>query len=333
MNVKLPDGTSIEYVIDATNRRIGRKVNGVYTNRWLYGSGLTPIADLDSASNIKVRYLGAFIEKDGTIYRIVSDNLGSVRQVVNTQTGEIVQKIDYDEFGNIIIDTNPEFQPFGYAGGLYDHQTKLVRFGARDYDAINGRWTAKDPIGFDGGMNQYSYVTSDPINSIDPEGKSIFNGPLGHVISNTITQAAIGAAFGMIETYVTSGGNASIYEILKGGGKGAGIGAFNGLIGSIGPKWTSFITGFATGVGSNIIGQIEGGKPNDPIDYNAAILSGIVSSLFCGFEAYDMSDTNCKSIIYAGAATVGEIMVRAVMRVYGDLSRPQNNQKQEVTIP
>ena len=33
------------------------------------------------------------------------------------------------------------FQPFGFAGGLYDHQTGLIRFGARDYDSEAGRWT------------------------------------------------------------------------------------------------------------------------------------------------------------------------------------------------
>ncbi len=41
----------------------------------------------------------------------------------------------HDEFGVVTNDTNPGFQPFGFAGGLYDSDTKLVRFGLRDYDA------------------------------------------------------------------------------------------------------------------------------------------------------------------------------------------------------
>ncbi len=58
--------------------------------------------------------------------------------------------MDYDEFGNVTYDSNPGFQPFGFAGGLYNPETKLVRFGARDYDASTGRWMSKDPIGFEG---------------------------------------------------------------------------------------------------------------------------------------------------------------------------------------
>lgn len=70
------------------------------------------------------------------------------------------------------MDSNPGFQPFGFAGGLYDRDTKLVRFGARDYDPEVGRWTAKDPIGFGGGhANVYGYVRNDPVNDIDPSGE------------------------------------------------------------------------------------------------------------------------------------------------------------------
>jgi len=59
----------------------------------------------------------------------------------------------------------------GFAGGLYDSDTGLVRFGARDYDPMVGRWVSKDPILFRGRQtNLYVYVTNDPINWLDPDG-------------------------------------------------------------------------------------------------------------------------------------------------------------------
>jgi hypothetical protein len=51
----------------------------------------------------------------------------------------------------------------------------LVRFGARDYDAQVGRWTARDPILFAGGQaNLFVYVGNDPVNLIDPTGLCSF---------------------------------------------------------------------------------------------------------------------------------------------------------------
>jgi RHS repeat-associated protein len=102
--------------------------------------------------------------------RILSNYLGSARLVDHVH-GAVAQRIDYDEFGVVTNDTSPGFQPFGFAGGLYDPDTQLVRFGARDYDPETGRWTAKDPIGFAGGdTNLYGYVVSDPVNSMDATG-------------------------------------------------------------------------------------------------------------------------------------------------------------------
>jgi RHS repeat-associated protein len=80
--------------------------------------------------------------------------------------------MEYDSFGNVLYDLNPGFVPFAFAGGLYDKDTGLVRFGARDYDPEIGRWTSKDPILFFSlGSNLYNYIFDDPINSIDPDGQ------------------------------------------------------------------------------------------------------------------------------------------------------------------
>jgi RHS repeat-associated protein len=61
-----------------------------------------------------------------------------------------------------------------YSIGLFDTQTGLTRFGARDYDPEVGRWTSRDPIGFSAGdSNLYGYVFQDPVNFVDPSGLEI----------------------------------------------------------------------------------------------------------------------------------------------------------------
>jgi RHS repeat-associated protein len=178
MGVILPDGRNITYLVDGQNRRIGKRVNGALERGWLYKDDLNPVAELDSAGNVATMFAYAgkahvpdYMFKSGTRYRFITDHLGSVRLVVNSSTGAVAQRLDYDAFGRVLLDTNPGFQPFGFAGGLYDPDTGLVRFGARDYDAEAGRWTAKDPIGFAGGdANLYGYVGNDPVNFVDVTG-------------------------------------------------------------------------------------------------------------------------------------------------------------------
>ncbi len=106
----------------------------------------------------------------GVTYRIITDNQGSVRLVVDAETGEVAQRLDYDSFGRVLRDTNPGFQPFGFQGGLYDPDTGLVEFGCRWYDAETGRWISKDPILLEGGWNVYAFCDNDPVNHADPTG-------------------------------------------------------------------------------------------------------------------------------------------------------------------
>ena len=174
----LPNGTNIEYVVDANNRRIAKRVNGIVEKRWLFSGELTPIVELDSANNVTARFVYGtksnipdYIVKGDTTYKIISDHLGSPRLVINLLTGAIKERIDYNEYGEVLLHSGTAAAVFGYAGGLYDEQTKLVRFGARDYNATTGRWTAKDPIDFEGDdYNLYGYVLNDPVNNIDNAG-------------------------------------------------------------------------------------------------------------------------------------------------------------------
>jgi len=177
MTVVLPSGTRIDYVIDGQNRRVGRKVNGALVQALLYQNQLNPVAELDGSGNLVSRFVYVtranvpdYMVRNGVTYRLVGDHLGSVRLVVDVATGGVAQRMDYDEWGNVIQNTNPGFQPFGFVGGLYDAQTGLTRFGARDYDPAIGRWTSRDALLFGGrNANLYAYGR-DPINFIDPSG-------------------------------------------------------------------------------------------------------------------------------------------------------------------
>jgi RHS repeat-associated protein len=176
--VALPSGTRIDYLTDGLNRRIGRKVNGTLVQGFLYEDDLRVVAELNGAGGLVSEFIYGsqvnvpdYMIKEGVSYRLISDHAGSPRLIVNAANGEIVQRLDYDEFGRVVLDTNPGFQPFGFAGGLYDSATGLVRFGARDYDAETGRWTARDPILFGGAdLNLYGYALNDPINRTDLAG-------------------------------------------------------------------------------------------------------------------------------------------------------------------
>ncbi|GBC59934.1 hypothetical protein DENIS_0876 [Desulfonema ishimotonii] len=177
LSVSLPDGRFIEYVHDPLGRRIAKTVDGTITEKYLWSGLTTLLAVYDGSDNLLMRFeyaagrMPVVMTKGGQRYYLAYDQVGTLRAVADA-SGNVVKWVEYDTFGNVINDSNTAFAvPFGFAGGLHDADTGLVRFGYRDYDPDTGRWTAKDPILFAGGdTDLYGYVLNDPVNWIDSDG-------------------------------------------------------------------------------------------------------------------------------------------------------------------
>jgi RHS repeat-associated protein len=174
------------------------------------------------------------------------------------QPGAVLKRVDYDSFGNILADSNPSFTvSFGFAGGLHDPATGLVRFGFRDYDPDVGRWTAKDPILFAGSdTDLFGYCLNDPINFVDPEGlRDIFYGVEGDLVGVT----GVEGGFGIVIDTDNLGES--------------------GLYGTIGPA-----VGANVGVshGGGIVNEVEGWSYS--IDANVGVVSPVIVADNSGFN-------------------------------------------------
>jgi RHS repeat-associated protein len=99
------------------------------------------------------------------------DQVGTLKLITDAE-GRQIKHQDFDSFGNLIGDTNPEFAPgLGFSGSLTDPDTGLVHLGYREYDPVIGRFISPDPLGDTGGDHDlYDYCVDDPITLSDPAG-------------------------------------------------------------------------------------------------------------------------------------------------------------------
>jgi RHS repeat-associated protein len=180
--VILPNNDKITYIYNANNQRTAKLINNQIEEKYLWLNLTTLLAVYDKDDNLIARFyylddrVPYKVKYNNQIYYLSYNHQGTLNQVtdINAKT---VKSIIYSTYGNIIEDTNPNINiPFGFAGGLYDKDTKLIKFGYRDYDPNTGKWITKDPIRFDGGdSNLYNYVVNDPVNGVDPEGLADMN--------------------------------------------------------------------------------------------------------------------------------------------------------------
>lgn len=92
-------------------------------------------------------------------------------------------------------------------------ETRLYYFRARWYTPETGRWLSKDPIGIEGGLNQYVFVDNNPVNFMDPMGWLPFRNASSHSI---VVGGGIGRRDGHdgphIQVVVPPGGRVDAYN-------------------------------------------------------------------------------------------------------------------------
>jgi RHS repeat-associated protein len=89
---------------------------------------------------------------------------------VNASTGALTANRTYTVFGQ---PQQPVADPVGFGGqvGYYtDAETGFVLCTARYYDPTLGRWLTRDPIGYDGGIDVYTYCNNNSEMNADPSG-------------------------------------------------------------------------------------------------------------------------------------------------------------------
>ena len=223
-------------------------------------------------------------DRGGVRYFVQTDQVGTPR-VVTDAAGNVVKQIRTSAFGEALSDSAPAFKMYvGYAGGISDSSTGLIRFGFRDYEPLSGRWTARDPILFQGGQgNLYVYVGNSPVMYRDSNGlwtvtlsgKVTGASPLGggqgivgaYIGTDNCGQlevglfGSIGNAIGYnVGAGIEAGGSTGNVEDLSGPSKSMdfGVGAFGPRSqGSISTDFNNFSGSFGYGVGTGL-GSVSG---------------------------------------------------------------------------
>lgn len=177
-------------------------------------------------------------------YYIV-DGIGNPVQFINQSTVQSAV-FDYDPYGAVQIDkptgTAAVQNPYRFVGGTYDRTTGYVKYGQRWYDPTTGRFTTQDALTFladPAQGNRYSYAGDDPINNIDPSGRSFIGAIAGGVagtVASTLADGVLGPVLGgaiggcvggAVTAYIDDG---SVGEECA---TGAAVGAVSGGAGAV----------------------------------------------------------------------------------------------------
>lgn len=165
------DGLSSHYVYNALNQRV--KVNN---NHYVYNEHKQLVYLEEGNKTIEFIYLNGFkvamIIDNGisiNIYYAHNNYQGVPRQFSDAKQ-LIVWSGQFKPYGEVYDENADISNIIRFTGQYKDMNTNYIYNYFRDYDSSLGRYIQSDPIGLNGGINTYAYVTNNPVNYVDPFG-------------------------------------------------------------------------------------------------------------------------------------------------------------------
>jgi len=107
--------------------------------------------------------------QNGTKLYYTTDHLGSVRELLD-QDGNVVAEYRYSIYGERTKISGNLDSDWGFAGLFHHEPSGLDLATYRLYDAKQGRFISRDPLGEAVDYNLYRYGGNNPVNFVDPEG-------------------------------------------------------------------------------------------------------------------------------------------------------------------
>ena len=122
---------------------------------------------------------GRFVPNGGPMLH-VTDHLGSVRAVVNAQSGEVTETSDYFPFGmrmdiwGAVEDESNRYRFNGKEDQEGEFGVPTLDYGARHYSASSARWLSMDPLAEKYySISPYAFCNNNPVIYVDPDGKAV----------------------------------------------------------------------------------------------------------------------------------------------------------------
>ena len=176
----------LQYDYDALGQLVRKRVNGTPIAHFLWDQGHL-LAELNGTDTLRVAEYAYYPGVDQPLAIITGatavaktsylqqDPLGNVIGAITAGAAVDGARFGFDPWGfydapsvaGVATDTNRlRFQALVYEAD----STQLYYVRNRWYDPRTHRFMTQDPIGLEGGINQYAFAANDPVNSEDPYG-------------------------------------------------------------------------------------------------------------------------------------------------------------------